>query len=271
MNKAVALAISAVLLSGCAQQTQSLDTSVAQAQIKQSSGIHWQPLNIPTKVTFTLDKNSQTSQQFNSTGAIAAFQIPANRGAITVDLQSIIDQGVYAPNIAFVDNKGEVLQTFSFADFNYKPAKFLDGDLLEGKFTFLPPITETTVNMVIYTTAKDLAQKTEVLHPAKAYAISHGNVPPEIPNPGVNHSPYGKLNLSISTPYLTHQPQAQASVVVADQAPTLDETKSYYLDGIKQAVKKNDIEKAMKLLDEAERLGIDKARSVFITSVKAQS
>ncbi|KAB1505921.1 MalM family protein [Photobacterium damselae] len=271
MNKAVALAISAVLLSGCAQQTQSLDTSVAQAQIKQSSDIHWQPLNIPTKVTFTLDKNSQTSQQFNSAGAIAAFQIPANRGAITVDLQSIIDQGVYAPNIAFVDNKGEVLQTFSFADFSYKPAKFLDGDLLEGKFTFLPPITETTVNMVIYTTAKDLAQKTEVLHPAKAYAIAHGNVPPEIPNPEVNHAPYGKLNLSISTPYLTHQPQTQASVVVADQAPTLDETKSYYLDGIKQAVKKNDIEKAMKLLDEAERLGIDKARSVFITAVKAQS
>ncbi|MDP2531410.1 MalM family protein [Photobacterium damselae subsp. piscicida] len=271
MNKAVALAISAVLLSGCAQQTQSLDTSVAQAQIKQSSDIHWQPLNIPTKVTFTLDKNSQTSQQFNSAGAIAAFQIPANRGAIMVDLQSIINQGVYAPNIAFVDNKGEVLQTFSFVDFSYKPAKFLDGDLFEGKFTFLPPITETTVNMVIYTTAKDLAQKTEVLHPAKAYAIAHGNVPPKIPNPEVNHAPYGKLNLSISTPYLTHQPQAQAFVVVADQAPTLDETKSYYLDGIKQAVKKNDIEKAMKLLDEAERLGIDKARSVFITAVKAQS
>lgn len=50
----------------------------------------------------------------------------------------------------------------------------------------------------------------------------------------------------------------------------LNDTETYFNNAIKQAVKNGDVDKALKLLDEAERLGSTTARSTFISSVKAR-
>jgi maltose operon protein len=49
-----------------------------------------------------------------------------------------------------------------------------------------------------------------------------------------------------------------------------DDTETYFNNGIKQAVAKGDIDKALKLMNEAERLGSKSARSTFISSVKGK-
>ncbi|MFP1455324.1 hypothetical protein ACLB1O_22115 [Escherichia coli] len=50
----------------------------------------------------------------------------------------------------------------------------------------------------------------------------------------------------------------------------LNDTESYFNTAIKNAVAKGDVDKALKLLDEAERLGSTSARSTFISSVKGK-
>ncbi|VTP62446.1 maltose regulon periplasmic protein [Leclercia adecarboxylata] len=50
----------------------------------------------------------------------------------------------------------------------------------------------------------------------------------------------------------------------------LNDTETYFNQAIKQAVAKGDVDKALKLLDEAERLGSTTARSTFISSVKGK-
>ena len=50
----------------------------------------------------------------------------------------------------------------------------------------------------------------------------------------------------------------------------LNDTESYFNNGIKQAVAKGDIDKALKLMNEAERLGSKSARSTFIGAVKGK-
>ncbi|MFM5697352.1 MalM family protein [Aeromonas veronii] len=62
---------------------------------------------------------------------------------------------------------------------------------------------------------------------------------------------------------------AVAGATVAKPAPAmLSETEAFYQSQIEKAVKAGDIDKAMKLVNEAERAGSTKAKSVFIDAVK---
>jgi maltose operon protein len=66
-------------------------------------------------------------------------------------------------------------------------------------------------------------------------------------------------------------PVATAAPAPAKKAePVLNDTEEYFNNAIKQAVKRGDVDKALKLLDEAERLGSTTARSTFISSVKGK-
>ena len=63
---------------------------------------------------------------------------------------------------------------------------------------------------------------------------------------------------------------AAAAAPAAKSEPMLSDTETYFNNGIKQAVKQGDIDKALKLMNEAERLGSKSARSTFISSVKGK-
>lgn len=63
---------------------------------------------------------------------------------------------------------------------------------------------------------------------------------------------------------------AAATAPAAKSEPMLSDTETYFNNGIKQAVKQGDIDKALKLMNEAERLGSKSARSTFISSVKGK-
>ena len=82
-----------------------------------------------------------------------------------------------------------------------------------------------------------------------------------------------------SAPAPAAAPVAATAVVAAPAAttaapaksePVLNDTESYFNNAIKQAVKEGNIDKALKLLNEAERLGSTSARSTFISSVKGK-
>ena len=72
------------------------------------------------------------------------------------------------------------------------------------------------------------------------------------------------------TPNKLVVPAATATTLTAAKtAPAmLSETESFYNAQIEKAVKAGDIDKAMQLVNEAERAGSTKAKSVFIDAVK---
>jgi len=65
-------------------------------------------------------------------------------------------------------------------------------------------------------------------------------------------------------------PAPAASAPAAKGEPMLSDTESYFNQGIRQAAKAGDIDKALRLMNEAERLGSTSARKTFISSVKGK-
>ena len=178
----------------------------------------------------------------------------------------------------------------------------MSADRLEGKMRLTPALGQQKIYVLVFTTEKDLQQTTKLIDPAKAYAKGTGNSVPDIPDPLARHVTDGLLKLKVSTNNASSvlvgplfgssgtgpvtvgntaapvyaAPAAAAPVAAASQAPAkpsepvLNDTESYFNNAIKQAVKKGDVDKALKLLDEAERLGSTTARSTFISSVKGK-
>jgi maltose operon protein len=143
-----------------------------------------------------------------------------------------------------------------------------------------PALGQQKIYVLVFTTEKDLQQTTKLIDPAKAYAKGTGNSVPDIPDPLARHVTDGLLKLKVSTNNASSvlvgplfgssgtgpvtvgntaapvyaAPAAAAPVAAASQAPAkpsepvLNDTESYFNNAIKQAVKKGDVDKALKLL-----------------------
>ena len=174
----------------------------------------------------------------------------------------------------------------------------MSADRLEGVMRLTPALGQQKLYVLVFTTEKDLQQTTQLLDPAKAYAKGVGNSIPDIPDPVARHTTDGLLKLKVKTnssssvlvgPLFgssapapvtvgnTAAPAVAAPAVAAPapapvkkSEPMLNDTESYFNTAIKNAVAKGDVDKALKLLDEAERLGSTSARSTFISSVKGK-
>ena len=175
----------------------------------------------------------------------------------------------------------------------------MSADRLEGVMRLTPALGQQKLYVLVFTTEKDLQQTTKLLDPAKAYAKGIGNAIPDIPDPIAKHTTDGLVKLKVKTnssssvlvgPLFgssgpapvtvgnTAAPTyaAPAAAVAAAPAPAakaepmLNDTESYFNNGIKQAVAKGDIDKALKLMNEAERLGSKSARSPFIGAVRGK-
>ncbi|GDX07231.1 maltose operon protein MalM [Buttiauxella sp. A111] len=87
-------------------------------------------------------------------------------------------------------------------------------------------------------------------------------------------APVAAVAATSAAPAPTYSAPAPAPVAAPAPAvkkePMLNDTESYFNQAIKQAVDKGDVDKALKLLDEAERLGSTSARKTFISSVKGK-
>jgi maltose operon protein len=237
------------------------------------------------------------------TGPVAAFSVPANIGELTLTLTSEVNKqtSVFAPNVLILDQNMTPSAFFPSEYFGYQEPGVMSADRLEGKMRLTPALGQQKIYVLVFTTEKDLQQTTKLIDPAKAYAKGTGNSVPDIPDPLARHVTDGLLKLKVSTNNASSvlvgplfgssgtgpvtvgntaapvyaAPAAAAPVAAASQAPAnhppvLNDTESYFNNAIKQAVKKGDVDKALKLLDEAERLGSTTARSTFISSVKGK-
>ena len=231
------------------------------------------------------------------TGPVAAYSVPANIGELTLTLSSEVNKqtSVFAPNVLILDQNMTPSAYFPSSYFTYQEPGVMSADRLEGVMRLTPALGQQKLYVLVFTTEKDLQQTTTLLDPAKAYAKGVGNAIPDIPDPIARHTTDGLLKLKVKTnssssvlvgplfgssgPGPVTVGNTAAPVYAAPAAapapakkaePVLNDTETYFNNAIKQAVKNGDVDKALKLLDEAERLGSTTARSTFISSVKGK-
>ncbi|MDU6058888.1 MAG: maltose operon protein MalM [Enterobacter sp.] len=262
----------------------------------------WTPVDQSKTQSTQLSTGGQQLNVPGITGPVAAYSVPANIGELTLTLTSEVDKqtSVFAPNVLILDQNLTPSAFFPSSYFSYQEPGVMSADRLQGVMRLTPALGQQKIYVLVFTTEKDLQQTTTLVDPAKAYAKGTGNSVPDIPDPLARHTTDGLVKLKVSTnsassvlvgPLFgssgpgpvtvgnTAAPAYAAPVAAAPAAapapakksePVLNDTEEYFNNAIKQAVKRGDVDKALKLLDEAERLGSTTARSTFISSVKGK-
>ena len=254
----------------------------------------WQPLVPPVTQDVKLTAQSPQITQGNVDGAVGAFAIPADRGSLEITLSSLVsDNKLFAPSVLVLDEQMRPAAYYPASYFTYEKAGIMVSDRLQGVMKLTPALGQKQIYLLVYTTRDELAKSTTLLAPAKAYAMGVGNAVPNIPDPVAKHMPTGDLKIKVVAEQsmgnimigLTQPAPAAAPVVVGNTAqpatspapapakpaaPVLSETENYFNQAIKDAVKAGDVDKALKLLNEAENLGSTTARETFIGSVKGK-
>ncbi|GCB42203.1 maltose operon protein MalM [Citrobacter freundii] len=264
----------------------------------------WTPVDQSKTQSTQLATAGQRLDVAGITGPVAAYSVPANIGELTLTLASEVNKqtSVFAPNVLILDQNMTPSAFFPSSYFTYQEPGVMSADRLEGVMRLTPALGQQKLYVLVFTTDKDLQQTTTLLDPAKAYAKGVGNAIPDIPDPIARHTTDGLLKLKVKTsssssvlvgplfgssgpgpvtvgntaaPAVAYAAPAAAVATLAPQPvkksePMLNDTESYFNQGIKDAVAKGDVDKALKLLDEAERLGSKSARSTFISSVKGK-
>lgn len=285
------------------------DVSAAPAIPAQSlQQLQWTPVDQSKTQTTTLATGGQSLNAPGIAGPVAAYSVPANIGELTITLTSEVDKqtSVFAPNVLVLDQNLTPAAFFPSSFFTYQEPGVMSADRLEGVIKLTPALGQQKLYLLVFTTDKDLQQTTQLLDPAKSYAKGTGNAVPDIPDPIARHTTDGTLKLKVktssgssilvgplfgssdpgpvtvgntaapATAYAAPAPApatahaASAPAPAAKSEPVLNDTENYFNQAIKQAVNSGDIDKALKLLNEAERLGSTSARSTFISSVKGK-
>ncbi|WP_448886128.1 maltose operon protein MalM [Citrobacter telavivensis] len=263
----------------------------------------WTPVDQSNTQTTQLSTGGQRLDVAGISGPVAAYSVPANIGELNITLASEVNKqtSVFAPNVLILDQNMTPSAFFPSSYFTYQEPGVMSADRLEGVMRLTPALGQQKLYVLVFTTEKDLQQTTKLLDPAKAYAKGVGNSVPDIPDPIARHTTDGLLKLKVKTnssssvlvgplfgssgpgpvtvgntaaPAPTYAAPVAAPAVAPAPAkksePMLNDTESYFNKAIKDAVSKGDVDKALKLLDEAERLGSTSARSTFISSVKGK-
>ncbi len=259
----------------------------------------WTPVDQSKQQTSAIASVGQRLDVAGITGPVVAYSVPANIGELTLTLTSEVNKqsSVYAPNVLILDQNLTPSAFFPSSYFTYQEPGVMSADRLEGVMRLTPALGQQKIYVLVFTTEKDLQQTTTLLDPAKAYAKGIGNAVPDIPDPVARHTTDGVVKLKVKTnssssvlvgplfgssnqgsvtvgntaaPAYSATTAAPVAAPAAKNEPVLNDTEAYFNQAIKQAVDKGDVDKALKLLNEAERLGSTSARSTFISSVKGK-
>lgn len=268
----------------------SIAPTISTATLQQ---LPWQPLVPPATQDVKLTSVSPQISQGNIEGAVVAFALPADRGSMEITLSSLVtDNQLFSPSVLVLDEQMRPAAYYLASYFTYEKAGIMTSDRLQGVMKLTPALGQKQIYLLVYTTRDDLAKTTKLLDPAKAYAMGVGNAVPDIPDPIAKHTPTGNLKIkataeqgmgNVMIGFIQSAPASPPVVVGSTQTaavaapapakaaePMLSETENYFNQAIKDAVKSGDVDKALKLLNEAEHLGSTSARKTFIGSVKGK-
>ncbi|MGL5472132.1 MAG: MalM family protein [Shewanella sp.] len=266
-----------IALTGC-QNSAVIEqtTSNVQQDIQQISQLQAIKVKFPSSTKVALSNETQYLRNQMVASPVALFEIPADRGQMTLTITSEIGRSVFYPHVMIVDAQGQVVESFDDSVFEYRKPRLHLGNRLVAELNFYPPQGYQSLFVLVYTKQQDLQDVTYVAHPARIDAEARGNHLPEVKDIAVPHALTGMIELEVSGPSFFSFVRSEERQVTtsSDTAKTQlqvqPDTQAYYFSSIEQAVKANDLPKALSLLDEAKALGIEGVQEVFVQAVNAR-
>lgn len=247
-----------------------------------ASKLTWQDVGLSQQQTTALDARQRNLNGIDS--PIAAYRLPANQGTLDITISSLVEDNdhIFVPNVAVLDANFNLAATYPANTFQFQNESGLQGNRLSKDLQLTPTPNQDYIYLLVYTTDADLKGSTIVPHPAKLYAKARGNQPPAIDDLQAKHSLNGQLQISVdgkqSAQFIgLEMPSFSGKSAVAPQAvgrdvktekplaqPVEKETEQYFNNAIRNAMKNNDVNRAMNLVNEAEQLGLNSPRKTFI-------
>jgi len=211
-----------------------------------------------------------------------AFALPAEGPSFELRLYSQAGQSVLAPSAMLLDSQWRPTRLLDADDFAYVPPTGLKGDSLDARLRIdrsQPDHPGNERYLILYTSTAQMAGQTTLEHPAKAYAKALGNEPPSIPDPIARHSPVGVVKLVMirdgeQSATKGYVPGYSIGHEMGNRLPSvpapavLPETSAYYRQAIDAALTQQDLERALRLADEAARVGDTGAKAYLLERIQ---
>jgi len=269
------------------------------------AAIDYRDMKIGALQLAAIDAASPVYRFAEGNSYFAAYRLPTHSGDLRITLEGIMDRTLFNPRVLLLDSRFQITRSMGPEVFTFEPGSLMGGNSVSGTFTVDRSQVGNPNNesyLLVYTDASRLnetiAVPSDATQMAKAKAVAdYGIKDAQIP-----HSPWGVIRYSVTdlsggeeggnfykpahTPGAagTDQLRAEVEAPQPEVAPhklavepmsavtatpaMLSETEAFYQSQIEKAVKAGDIDKAMKLVNEAERAGSTKAKNVFIDAVK---
>jgi maltose operon periplasmic protein len=264
------------------------NSSMANSSMAKSTLPAMQPIAKPTCCAeypdffwLTLAKNDHLKVKLNHESPawgfpegksyFSAFQFSASSGQVSVNIKSVMENhSVFAPKVILLDSHFEPKITYNIDQFQIRYANALDVNRYEIN---LAVNAQETPYMVIYSDSSMMGHKVIIPHPAKIRAIESGEPLPIVSDLTYLYAFGGELNISIETQSVRQHSATTRSAnrVSSTESSAVhhaeDETVNFYHNAIKSAIRANNIEKALALLEEAKKLKIINAQRVFIEEI----
>ncbi|VEG72676.1 maltose regulon periplasmic protein [[Pasteurella] aerogenes] len=258
--------------------------------------VQWQDIAFDQTLKTTLTE--QQKQAFTNSFAgiaspVAAYRIPASQGTVEIEIESpVLEDHVFVPTAVVLDSQFNVAATYPSSEFKFKEEGGFKGNRFVADLNLTPAAGQDYLYLLVYTTQQDLAKTTMVPHPAKVYAKATGKQPPAINDIEVKHSLNGEVIVNASTsngtkfigipstifsgnkapaqPVGNVQPAAATNNSKALNAPVDKDTEAYFKQAVSKALKDNDVNRALNLVNEAEKLGLSSPRKIFLQQVSSK-
>jgi maltose operon periplasmic protein len=301
--KTTGLALLAVLLAGCSNDALRRVDAFAQtpAPIATSQGaalaalaaapvccaslreLPYTPIGPDFSASVQIDRHAPAFQFDSGKSFFRAFALPHNSRSFEIRLYSQAGDTVLAPNAMLLDSQFRVTRLLGADDFTYVPAQGLKGDSLDARLRIDRLYLDNPGNesyLILYTSDAQLAGNTLMEHPAKAYAKARGTQPPNIPDPVALHVPEGVIKMvliedgSAGQQANSYVPPRSIGREMGNELPSvpapavLPETQAYYRQAIDAALASKDLERALRLADEAARVGDPSAKAYLLERIQ---
>ena len=243
----------------------------------------FQPIPVNFSGDVTLDATAPAYRFDSGKSFFRAFALPKDSKSFEIRLYSQAGKTVLAPSAMLLDSRLRPTRLLDADDFTYAPASGLKGDSLDARLR----IDRTYLNnpgneyyLVLFTGEQQTQGQTTLEHPAKAYAKALGNEPPSLPDPVAQHAPTGVIKMVLIEDKVagqqanTYVPAYSIGREMGNDLPSvpapavLPETQAYYRQGIDAALAAKDLERALRLADEAARVGDPSAKAYLLEHIE---
>lgn len=297
------LGLAALLVTGCGSEplkrVDALSHSPAPLELSESSArqalaaappccerieqLPFQPIPVDFTGNVLIDTGAPAFQFDSGKSFFRAFALPRESKSFEIRLYSQAGDTVFAPSAMLLDSQFRMTRLLNADDFAYAPAEGLKGDSLDARLRVDRLYLDNPGNeryLVLFASERDSAGQTTLQHPAKAYAKALGNEPPSIPDPVARHSPVGVIKMVLIEDKVagqqanTYVPAYSTGREMGNPLPSvaapavLPETQAYYRQGIDAALASKDLERALRLADEAARTGDSEARAYLLERIQ---